>query len=946
MFSVRQQEQGVDVRRLEQVIDRYGNAIQLLYTGEQLTSIQDRYNRVLTLVYSNNRLWKVRDFIGREWEPLYDAQGRLERVRFPVVADAGNQARIYEIVFGYNSRGNVISWADRLGNPWRYGYLSATSDVLKWFRDPSGHQWTASYLSATPVGTLSGGGTPENGSSRWTDPTGRWVEYGFAAPMVVRITQGGEATTLRLTTRLWYNGQYQVIKRQDPAGLVWEWSYDTQGNLLWSKEPNGARTDYSYYTGTDRVWQIRDALGHVWEYTYTLYGDVKSVKDPEEAPTTYVYDYELNEPVYGQVRQVRDPLGRVTEYRYYPADDANLARRGQLKRVIVPGGFWRELDYGGAGWLTRREVQTANGSEVTTYTYDNWGRLRLIDYPRSADVSMGWDGESRRVWVQDSMGRREYTYDAWGRITRQQGCCGNEEGIEVVAVAAEYDEAGRKRYERELNSSGVAIRTIETTYDALGRLQTIGDYRGQVVYSYEETTGRLRRESYPNGSYVEYAYYGTDNPSQVGFVWKVEHKKPDGSLLIGYEYTYDRLGRVVQSVERPSGDTMVYTYTPAGRLGSENRTGQVWYQRHYVYNRDGSRQRVYRHDVLNGEHNEEYVYDLVSGRLSTVRDTVPEPDVMHSFHWNPEGTLGRWSDSTVGYERVFSYDEEGRLVRIEQDHGGGDVRLAYEYGYNGDGVRVWKRDVLYEQEYRYVCRIGCGGVPMRVYNRTTGGTRWASVEDYLPAGHALGYDWNWRFGHSGGELLMMGQTGEPSGYYPIDSNGLNVGTQPPVACVCVVFLQGVCAPIVDSGCGGRCEEMPPVLPPFPPSRTPPSPVEPFHWWDHPLLVMPYQVLPSPVASCAELAYLAAKSAIEMCMRALRPDHCDKLGHCVGACIAYRCGGPLLAWCLGWIKELIPGAGMMDPDDFAANHQGERCALSGDSCASCCLKWWIVTWYSR
>jgi len=44
------------------------------------------------------------------------------------------------------------------------------------------------------------------------------------------------------------------------------------------------------------------------------------------------------------------------------------------------------------------------------------------------------------------------------------------------------------------------------------------------------------------------------------------------------------------------------------------------------------------------------------------------------------------------------------------------------YGYNGDGVRVWKQDYLSQREYRYLCRIGCEGMPMRVYNRAIGGT--------------------------------------------------------------------------------------------------------------------------------------------------------------------------------------------------------------------------------
>jgi len=92
----------------------------------------------------------------------------------------------------------------------------------------------------------------------------------------------------------------------------------------------------------------------------------------------------------------------------------------------------------------------------------------------------------------------------------------------------------------------------------------------------------------------------------------------------------------------------------------------------------------------------------------------------------------RWEQPN-SYNRVFGYDEEGRLVKIERDYGSGGAQLAYEYGYNSDGARVWKRDVQNGQEYRYVCRIGCGGVPMRVYNRPTSGGRWNTLEEYMDA---------------------------------------------------------------------------------------------------------------------------------------------------------------------------------------------------------------------
>jgi hypothetical protein len=85
-----------------------------------------------------------------------------------------------------------------------------------------------------------------------------------------------------------------------------------------------------------------------------------------------------------------------------------------------------------------------------------------------------------------------------------------------------------------------------------------------------------------------------------------------------------------------------------------------------------------------------------------------------------------------------------RLVQQGRDYGNGNVQLAYEYGYSGDGARVWKRDYLVQQEYRYQCRIGCGGVPMRVYSSVMGSESWRSIEDYLPAGRALLFDWrNW-----------------------------------------------------------------------------------------------------------------------------------------------------------------------------------------------------------
>ena len=77
---------------------------------------------------------------------------------------------------------------------------------------------------------------------------------------------------------------------------------------------------------------------------------------------------------------------------------------------------------------------------------------------------------------------------------------------------------------------------------------------------------------------------------------------------------------MTQSVERPSGDTTSYANTPAGRLASEARTGQVAYSRSYEYHPDGSRASVMRDDALNGSHWDFYFYEAASGRLQSVLD--------------------------------------------------------------------------------------------------------------------------------------------------------------------------------------------------------------------------------------------------------------------------------------------------------------------------------------
>jgi hypothetical protein len=151
---------------------------------------------------------------------------------------------------------------------------------------------------------------------------------------------------------------------------------------------------------------------------------------------------------------------------------------------------------------------------------------------------------------------------------------------------------------------------------------------------------------------------------------------------------------------------------------------------------------------------------------------------------------------------VFSYDEEGRLTKIERDNGP-SVETAYEYSYTGDGIRHMKKDYLAEKEYRYGCSIDCGGMPLRVYSRELGSQgEWSSVEDYLQVGNVLGYGSRWQVRYGAGSLLMAGNEPESlhMAYQDIFRNPIIPELIPCVLQVTQPASDIPCPPLLDDIC--------------------------------------------------------------------------------------------------------------------------------------------------
>ena len=310
------------------------------------------------------------------------------------------------------------------------------------------------------------------------------------------------------------------------------------------------------------------------------------------------------------------------------------------------------------------------------------------------------------------------TYDAWGRVLEQRGCCGSGEGIEVVAVAAQYNAAGRKRFEKELRSDGSVMRTIEYDYDELGRFRYATDGQQQVIYRYD-SVGRLWQIEYPDRELIEYIYYGADTPTQTGYLKRVEHRAPDGTLQNGTEYLYDLLGRVKTITELPTGNRVELGYDRVGHPVREERTGEPYYLISRVYQLDGQLEQEYVETAWESQSVvvwRLYDYDEI-GRLRGAYDLLGGPNGW--FEWEQD-RLVRWHADDRNYVREFMYDEEGRIQQVWLSwEASGQRVLGYEYRFNGDGERVYWRAALDRLEfYRW-----CGG--LSEWYREEGSSSWA-----------------------------------------------------------------------------------------------------------------------------------------------------------------------------------------------------------------------------
>ncbi len=476
----------------------------------------------------------------------------------------------------------------------------------------------------------------------------------------------------------------------DPAGQVYAFDYDLQGNVIGAENPLGHQVKLSYEATFGQITLLEDARGNRSTFDYDDSGNLTVLTYPDGGQETITYS---------AAGIPTSHTSRSSDTIIYTHND-----RGQLLRKDYPDGSWVAYSYDTAGNMT--SASDVNGAITMEYDPDT-DLLTRITYPSGHYFEFSYNDAWQRTQRLDQDSHElNYEYDAAGRPSR---LC-DENG--AVIVSYEYDEVGRLSRESkgngtyttyEYDAAGQVISMVnfapddsvqsrfDYAYDANGNRTSMTTLAGTTTYNYD-LIGQLVGVTYPGGRHVVYDYdaagnritvtddgvptdYTTNELNQYTQVGDATYtydlngnmtSRTDASGTTTYEYNYDN--RLIR-VTTPMSGTWEYAYDPLG-----NRIG---------VSQDGTSTR--------------YVYDPIG--LVDVAAEYDGSGALVARYVHGLGLVAR-IDAT-GTAAYYAYDATGHTRQLSNDTGA----VANIYDYAPFGVSL-QADEIIPNPFRYVGRFG------------------------------------------------------------------------------------------------------------------------------------------------------------------------------------------------------------------------------------------------
>ncbi|EDS6428366.1 type IV secretion protein Rhs [Salmonella enterica subsp. enterica] len=480
-------------------------------------------------------------------------------------------------------------------------------------------------------------------------------------------------------------GLKRVVMKEFADGSVTRSEYDPAGRLKAQTDAAGRRTEYSLHMASGMVTAVTGPDGREIRYGYNSQRQLTSTTYPDGLRSTQEYDER------GRLTAETSRTGETTRYSYdnpqselpsgiQDATGSSKAMRwnryGQMVAFTDCSGYETRHEYDRFG--QQIAVHREEGQSVYR-DYDSRGRLTAVRDTQERETRHTYNDAGDLIAVTAPDGNRsEARYDGWGNIisTTRGG----------LTRRMEYDPAGRVTQLTNENGSH-----SEFTWDVMNRLTTQSGFDGRTQHYGYDLTGKLTRSE--DEGLVTHWYYNDSGHLTHRIVNDEEAER----------WHYDERGWLTDISHLSEGHRVAvyYRYDSKGRLISEQQTvnapesgERLWqHETKFAYNEQGLANRLKPDNLPPVEwltYGSGYLAGMKLGDVPLVeftRDRLHR-EILRGFGtgryelstaWTPGGQLQSQHLNSLIFDRDYSYNDAGQLVRIS------GPRRTQEYHYSSSG---------------------------------------------------------------------------------------------------------------------------------------------------------------------------------------------------------------------------------------------------------------------
>jgi large repetitive protein len=659
----------------------------------------------------------------------------------------GGQTLTVSTHIDYNTDGTVHDTVDPAGNQTSYTY-DQFGDVLNQTNPP---------ISAnnTPTAGVTMNQYDQDGElTQVTDPTGAVTQTAYnylgqksSQTAVVRQPNNNPAqndqTTYTydtlgdlasvttpapasVTTRTGYDDAGQKISSTDGAGNVTKFSYDTDGRLKWTGNPDGSW-----------LWNDYDLAGNLtWHAEY-------------DTTSTLVRSQSAGYDLDGNTSWTTDFMGTSTSFSY----DADGNLTDQYEPTTASNTIHTSYGYDADGHRTQ---QTLGNTNTTIFTYNTWNLPESKIVPAAGNYTTPADSTYTTVYDQDAHPVTQSqpggvtvtnTFDALGDLVTQSG---TEPGVTSAARALAYDLDGRATNASTQDSSHNTLTSNTFTYDDRGELTSTNGNSGNSNFTYNTSGQMSSRVDASSASATNYTY------DTAGRLYSVADPITNTTATYGYN-AFNQVASI--NYNGAGGDTRTLTYDKSHRLASDTLTA-------------ASHAQVAAIDYTYNNADQETEQDTYG-----IGTTSSNTAVKNSYTYDQAGRITSWNNGTT--TTYYGYDNDGNRTCITTNSAG-CTQANSTYAYNtrdqltGDGTHT----------YAYAANGTLTGVTTTATNATEAFTFDAYQQMLTDSGTTYTYDalgrtitagsTNVAYSGKGNDPAADGATvyaRDPSGTVIADSNG-------------------------------------------------------------------------------------------------------------------------------------------------------------------------------